>query len=152
MKLTGIIASSITAVIFLALVDLPLPEDLSGSGAAADWAMGLGIFIGAAVAGFIIDNVYIPKFPLSEQFAGHMKGARAGCLAGGLMGLPIAFILGVMFGGTLGGGVGSIIWAPLIPFGVCLGIFVVVVLVVTITSFTGAILGSAVQKAVKGRD
>lgn len=150
MKVTGIIAGAVVAVLFLMFIELPLLADLTNDRESVSWAMNIGIFSGAALAGLLLDNVYAPKFILLERFAEHKAGTRIGCVLGGLLGLPLAFILGVMFGGTLGGGVGSIIWEPLIPYGVGLGIMAVILIFVTITSLLGSIIGSFVDGSGRG--
>lgn len=145
MKITGISGGIAVAVLFLNFVELPFPADLTADRASVDWAVTLGIFLGGAISGLLLDNVYATRFSLAERFSEHETGTRIGCLAGGLLGLLPAFILGVGLGGTLGGGVGSVLWNPLVPFGIGFGIIVVVILLVTITSLVGSILGSFAQ-------
>lgn len=147
MKIIGVIAASIIALLFLKFVDLPLPADLTADRVSIDWAIKIGIFAGAVIAGLLLDNVYAPGFSSAEKFAEHKKGTRIGCVAGGLVGLPAGFVLGVMFGGTMGAGIGALIGDSIIPYGIGLVTMIVVVLISTIASLLGSIVGNAVESA-----
>lgn len=149
MKITGVVAASAMAILYLYFVDLPFPGEVTIDRASIDWAMKIGIFFGAAISGMLLDNVYAPGFSAAEKFAEHKKGTRAGCLLGGLAGLPVGFGLGVIFGGTLGAGIGALIGAPFIPYGVGLITMVVVILISTIAALLGSIIGNFAESVGK---
>lgn len=150
MKVIGVIAASIVALLFLKFIDLPFPDDLPIDRSSIDLAMNIGVFAGAVIAGLLLDNIYAPGFSSAEKFAEHKKGTRIGCVAGGLVGLPVGFVLGVMFGGTLGAGIGSLIGGPFIPYGIGLVTMVVVLIFSTITSLLGSIIGNFAESAMRG--
>jgi hypothetical protein len=142
MKMTGAIVGSVIALVFLAYLKFPFSTDFAKEGAFIDIAMFTGIFLGGAISGFIVENIYLLKFLLpSKFFSAYKAGSLAGCIIGGVISLPIAFIFGIMVGGLLGGGVASILWKPLVPIGICIGIIGIIILIVTIASFVGSTLG-----------
>lgn len=147
MKLTGVVAAIIIAILFLAFIDLPVPGDVTIDRASSDWAVKIGILLGAAISGVLLDNIYAPGFSAAEMFAEHKKGTRLGCVIGGLASLPAGFFLGAMYGGTLGAGIASLIWEPLIPYGIGFVTMVSVVLISTIASLLGSIIGNSVESA-----